>query len=104
VRGARLTERQHDARHAAQVGFAAMPETQVSDNDAALLDGWLRWWADFSTAFKNRGLDSAACAIAMFAFLVGDRGAVVGAKPYLSGPVFDLHLDQWDVDDEGEWD
>ena len=64
-----MNHRQHNPCRIGEVGFTAMPQPQVADDDRALLDPRLGWWSFFRTLYKQGLFDSAAGALSVLAFL-----------------------------------
>lgn len=81
-----------------------MPKSEISDDDAALLDGRLARRPDLPPGFQQVSLDPSACPLAVRAFLVGDGGVGMRSEPDFCGAALDVHGDERHIDDEGERD
>lgn len=92
----------HDPGGAREVWFTCVPKPQVTDDDGALLDSWLRRWSLQPPVREKIGLDPPTCSLAVLALLIRDRRRRMAAKPDFGTAVLLRHLDKRHVDNEGE--
>lgn len=99
-----LTHREHNSRIFAQVGLPSVPESQIANDHATFLYDRLSGWPNLATSIEQMLLDPSAGTIAMFAFLIGNSGALVCTEPDLCGAVLWRHGHERNVYHEGERD
>jgi hypothetical protein len=68
-----------------------VPQAQVSNNNAAFLDEWLRRRTNFPSSVEQMLLDPSTSAVTMRTFLVSNGSSVVRAEPNFCGAVFFFH-------------
>jgi len=81
-----------------------MPQPQVPDDYAPLLDHRLARAPGLPPLFQKTLLDASTGAVSVLAFLVGDGGVAVRAEPDLCGSILGRHGHERDVDDQCEGD
>lgn len=92
----------HDPHIIAEIGLSSMPKSEIANHNRSFLHERLAGASFLLTLFKQMFGDPPTGSVPLLAFLCGQRSDVVGTEPYFCTAVVDVHLDQWNVDNESE--
>ncbi len=93
-----LTHCKHDPDIVGSVGHPCVPQSQITNNDAALGNERLAWWIGLGPIFQERCLDSSRSPFAVCTFLCLGSKILMCAQPHFRRTILGFHVNQRNID------